>query len=393
MTKKKLLFLTTTLRVGGTERTLVSYVNLLARLQRYDISILVQYRVDAVETIESEIDPSIHIHYLADSPDGNEYVYLQTNYTKSRLGQLKYVVYRLQHDLALKKMFNTFVQKQAWDVIVHYDTGFPHYLANLKTKSKKIMWIHLSVNNIFKRFFKGFRLKKLVERLKRFDVVISICEEMTQQLSDLGVDNVEFLYNPLDWNTIQRKSEEILDLPANVDIDNYIVSVGRLDENQKDFGKLFDAIKILKDNYAFKIDLVVVGAGRDEQFLKQYCVELDLSGQIYFVGNRSNPYPIIKNSRLLVLSSKFEGLPTVLIEGHILNKLMISSACPTGPKEILEDKDLLVKVGDSNEMARKIFNILANNEVYLNKLKAMDKIKTKFYSDAIIKKFEYILNN
>ncbi|WP_286831792.1 glycosyltransferase [Sphingobacterium sp. UBA6308] len=393
MIVKKLLFLTTTLRVGGTEKTLVSYVNKLARLQRYDISILVQFKVDAVETIESEIDSNVHIHYLADSRDGNKYVYLQNNYTQSRLGQCKYVFFRLKYDIALRKVFNAFVLSYHWDTIIHYDTGFPQYLVDLETKAKKIMWIHLSVGNIFKRFFKDFRLKKFVEKLSRFDVVVSICKEMTHQLTVLGVDNVEFLYNPLDWETIRHKSEEFVDLPQGVDRENYIVSVGRLDENQKDFGKLIDAMKTLLDVYTFKVDLVIVGTGRDAQSLKNRSIALGLSDQIHFVGNRSNPYPIIRNSRLLVLSSKFEGLPTVLIEGHILNRLMISSACPTGPAEILEDDDLLVAIGNSDEMAKKIFDVLVDDTIYDNKLETMDKVKAKFYPDAIIEKFERILNS
>ena len=48
-----------------------------------------------------------------------------------------------------------------------------------------------------------------------------------------------------------------------------------------------------------------------------------------------NPFPIIKKADLFVLSSKYEGLPNVLLEAATLKKFIISSNCPTGPKEIL----------------------------------------------------------
>ena len=69
-----------------------------------------------------------------------------------------------------------------------------------------------------------------------------------------------------------------------------------------------------------------------------------------------NPYPLIKQSNLFILTSKFEGLPNVLLESLTLKKFVISSNCHTGPKEILLNGKggLLFKVGNYRELSKKI---------------------------------------
>lgn len=70
-----------------------------------------------------------------------------------------------------------------------------------------------------------------------------------------------------------------------------------------------------------------------------------------------------KNSKLFVHSSKYEGLPTVLIEAMICNKVVISSNCPTGPKEILQNGKcgVLFPVGDFKALSFGLQNLLKNN--------------------------------
>ena len=92
-----------------------------------------------------------------------------------------------------------------------------------------------------------------------------------------------------------------------------------------------------------------------EDLMKQVHL-LNLENDIVFLGLHKNPYPWIRASRLFVLSSKFEGLPTVLIEALSLEKTIISSNCPTGPKEILDNgkAGVLVPVMDEVAMAEAI---------------------------------------
>ena len=74
------------------------------------------------------------------------------------------------------------------------------------------------------------------------------------------------------------------------------------------------------------------------------------------VSYKNNPYPYIKQSDILVLSSLHEGLPNVLIESAVLKTFVISSNCETGPKEILLNgkAGALFKVSNSKHLADKI---------------------------------------
>ena len=78
-----------------------------------------------------------------------------------------------------------------------------------------------------------------------------------------------------------------------------------------------------------------------------------------------NPFKFIKQSDIFILSSVFEGSPNVLVEAQFLKKFIISTNCPTGPREILKNGEFgaLVKIGDYKEIARIIENFKFNKSI------------------------------
>jgi glycosyltransferase involved in cell wall biosynthesis len=133
----------------------------------------------------------------------------------------------------------------------------------------------------------------------------------------------------------------------------YIVSVTRLEETQKDVGTLLRAFAILVKERHVAEQLVIVGEGRHHAELEALAKELGIGSQVVFAGFRSNPLPCMTGARVMALSSKFEGLPTALIEGLVLGKVLVASDCPTGPCEILDGgkAGLLTPVGDAQALA------------------------------------------
>ena len=105
----------------------------------------------------------------------------------------------------------------------------------------------------------------------------------------------------------------------------------------------------------------------------------------------NNPYPYIRKSHILLLSSKFEGLPNVLLEGIALNKFIISSNCPTGPREILDNGKggLLFKIENYKELSEKILFYKRNYKLCLRKKNMQEKDQ---YGLIIIKISMSILN-
>lgn len=171
--------------------------------------------------------------------------------------------------------------------------------------------------------------------------------------------------------------------------------VSRLDNVQKDFDTIIKAFKIVKQKRK-DIKLYLLGDGPDKEKIENMIKNEDLQEYIKLLGVKKNPYPWIKNSKLLVHSSRYEGLPTVLIEALILNKIIISSDCPTGPREILDNGKYgsLVEVGDYDSMAQEILELLQENSKKKEKyLSNIDKSIERFDKKNIIKQIERVLDS
>ena len=169
------------------------------------------------------------------------------------------------------------------------------------------------------------------------------------------------------------------------------MAIGRLEETQKDFTSLIKAYSLIEKN--IKEKLYIIGEGRHKDNLIKLCEELNIKDRVIFLGFKENPYPWLREASLFIHSSKFEGLPTVMVEALILEKLIIATNCPTGPKEILDNgkNGILVEVGDIKELAISIEKLLKSNkkEYYIKNLK--EKIK-EFDSKIVIKQLEEIIS-
>ena len=102
--------------------------------------------------------------------------------------------------------------------------------------------------------------------------------------------------------------------------------------------------------------LLILGEGDQKKNLLNYINKNNLNNIVKINKRTNNPYPFIRKSHILLLSSKFEGLPNVLLEAIALNKFIISSNCPTGPREILDNGKggLLFKIENHKELSEKI---------------------------------------
>jgi glycosyltransferase involved in cell wall biosynthesis len=171
-----------------------------------------------------------------------------------------------------------------------------------------------------------------------------------------------------------------------------IINVGRI-VDQKDQLTMIKALRLIKKN--IKFEAVIVGKGVLKNNLIEYTKKHNIDKKIKFINFKSNVYPLIKQADIFILSSTFEGLPNVLLEATALNKFIISSNCPTGPKEILLNGKggLLFKVGDYKGLKKKIiyyFNnkkkckLMLNNSI--QKLDRFDEnLNLKKYLGEVIK--------
>lgn len=208
--------------------------------------------------------------------------------------------------------------------------------------------------NLIKKFIFKFFLKfsdiiivnslSFKKRLKEFFNLESIC-----------------IYNSLKKNNLKKKK---IIFSKNKTLK--IISVGRLTD-QKDHLTLLKAFRLVTKKINAK--LMIVGKGKNLRTLKSFVKENKLSGKVIFFGYSKNVYSLMNNSDLFVLTSKYEGLPNVLIEAQNLNLPIISSNCPTGPNEILLSGKLgeLFPVGNFVNLSNKIIKFNNNKKKYFKK--------------------------
>jgi glycosyltransferase involved in cell wall biosynthesis len=189
-------------------------------------------------------------------------------------------------------------------------------------------------------------------------VSTGIAEELRAQIPSIA-DRVAVVPNPVLDAEFEVHASRRPDHPWFEHHDQpVLVCAGRL-EPQKDVGTLLDAVAQLRTRQAAR--LIVVGDGSCRDRLEAQAAELRISDDVDFVGSRSSAAPYLASADVVVLSSRFEGMPTVLVEALALGRRVVATDCPTGPRELLDQGayGALVPVGDAAALARAIAEVLA----------------------------------
>jgi len=187
-------------------------------------------------------------------------------------------------------------------------------------------------------------------------VVVSqgVREDMAQAIG-ISRDRITVIHNPsVVAAEVLEKAQAPLDHPwFQPGQPPVLVAVGRL-ENQKDYPTMLRAFAQVRQ--AGAVRLLILGEGRQRPMLEALVKELGLGQDASLPGFVTNPYAYLARASLFVLSSRWEGLPTVLIEALCCGRPVVSTDCPSGPREILKDGlyGPLVPVGDVGALARAI---------------------------------------
>ena len=238
-------------------------------------------------------------------------------------------------------------------------------------------------------------LKKILYRsiYNLADKIIVNSKNFQKELKKKFNLNSECIYNPLNKNEIIKNSKEKIKIKFFKKNNLKIISVARF-SSQKDHLSIIKSIDLLKDKYN-NIKVLFIGYGKKKKEIINMINYLKLNKYFKVLDYKKNPYPYIKKSDILLLSSNFEGLPNVLLEAITLNKLVISSNCPTGPSEILDNGNggLLFKVGDYKQLSQKIVFALKNKKSCTKKIKFAKKRLQRFDFCKNLSKYFNVLNN
>lgn len=385
--KKKVLFYNGSLRMGGIERVLVEVLQNLDR-SNLDIDLVIEDGIRSLNVFEKDIPKDIKLYYL--KPE--EIIKKTDFYRQNRKNPFYKIMYNLMmayEGYVKKENLKKIVKDKHYDVVIDFDMGLSKQIDLINAK-KKIAWVHSSIE---KWYVKDSRIKRLGERLKKYDKIVTICDAMkesTEKLYPFLKNKMIRIYNPFNFERIIEHSKEKVDKNLKEYYEkDFIVSVMRLTENSKDFNTLISGFKLAKEK-GIKEKLYILGDGSDREKIEEKIKKEGMEREIILLGNVKNPYPWIKKAKILVHSSRFEGLPTVLLEGLILDKIVISSDCPTGPREILENGEIgyLYNVRDYKKLGELIVQNLENSDINLDLIR--ERI-LKYSKDVVIKEYEKII--
>ncbi len=239
-------------------------------------------------------------------------------------------------------------------------------LAKLLSRSSTRLFVRMgttiSVDLASRGCFDRWIQKVSIGKLYRFaDRVIVSSKGVAEDMSEytgLPKEHIEVVPCPVIDEAILSKTFPYPDHPwFKPDSPPVILSAGELCK-RKDFSTLIKAFKIVKENIDAR--LVILGKGRLLNKLIKLTHELEIDRYVDFPGFVENPYPYMAHANVFVLSSLWEGLGFVLIEALAVGTPVVSTDCPSGPSEILQNGKYgpLVPPKDHQKMAEAIIKVL-----------------------------------
>lgn len=235
------------------------------------------------------------------------------------------------------------------DIVISMFCNDASFIPSIKDGSKKILEIHFSR---FKRLQYGrkglwrladwWRYKTDAKVVSRFDKFVVLTHEDKEYWGNLR--NMCVIPNARTFEVSQ---------PATLEAKK-VVAVGRLN-HQKGFDRLINAWSIV-DNVVSGWKLQIVGDGELREQLQYNIRELGLSNQINIGRAEKDMMSVYKDASILALSSRYEGLPMVLLEAQAAGLPIVSFDCKCGPKDVIENgvDGFLVEDGDIEQLAQKL---------------------------------------
>ena len=334
--KNKILIRIGSLRHGGAEKVLVTFLKNLPK-NKYEIDLLLNLYSGK---------------YLSEVPDWINVLYLNKGemITTNRLQDIPTKAFRVIYQKILKMfpslLYQSILKGKKYDIEFAAIHGFRDEILNSPLKSsKKLIWIH---NDLKKTELYNYTDEEF-QNFFGFDKIMVISEKIQHDFENLPKTDQEKnkivrIYNPLDTEEIIAKSE-VGSWKSEDEIPVFI-SIGTVFP-QKGFDRLLKVHRRLLDE-GFNHKIQILGDGYDFENIKKLQQDLGVAETSTLFGFTDNPYPVIRNADFYILSSRYEGFPTVLFEAITLKKKIIATDV-SGVREMLDDGKLGLIIDNSED--------------------------------------------
>ncbi|MFC4739767.1 glycosyltransferase [Flavobacterium ponti] len=261
---------------------------------------------------------------------------------------------------ALKKYFNV----NSFDVVVDFRVKelflqefiISNYVYN---KSTLIYSIRSFMTNLY--FPNTDFLSNLI--YKNAKKIVTVSKSIEDKVHDkFKTYPLQTIYNPIDFEYIDNLINDKLDEDF-----NYVLAIGRMSNDVKQLDKLIETYAA-SDLPLKNIKLILLGEGILKEEYEKLALKLHLQEKIIFKGNVLNPFIFMKYAKIVLLTSKNEGFPNVILESLACETPVIAFDCQSGPSEIIIQNENGILVENQNFEAFKVAmnEMVSNKDLYLH---------------------------
>ena len=312
MAQKKIMFVINSLSRGGAERVLSILLDAFVKDSAFDVT-LVLLEDEIAYPLPEELD--IVILSTLDNGDGGLKKTAHIPLFSWRLWRL---VKERKPDLLLSFLFRA---------------DFVNMLTSVFHNRPALVSARVNTSSTYADDTIQAKINKfLVRRLyPKAEKIISVSEGTKEDLIEnfaVARDKHVVIHNPYDIDKIRRLSQEPIDLKLKREETIVALSRFRPIKNIEMLIRAFSGVDA-------DANLVLVGDGEEEQKLHTLTKELGVEDRVIFAGGVDNPYPYLAASSIYISSSRSEGFPNAMVEAMICGCAVVSTDCPSGPREIL----------------------------------------------------------
>lgn len=359
MRNKKIAFVIAGLESGGAERVVSTLANELC--EKYDITVITLWDVQPFYTLDPKIN---HISCVSESLISNN------------------VYQAIRNNFRLLRRLKIILKEERIDLTIGFTTT-SNILAVMGSKFLNIPCIISERSNprvkVLGRFW-SFLRKKYYR--KSDYLVVQTNDNFLYYSSYILKDRIKILANPLSKELTKHKN---LSTPR----EQVILSVGRLDKN-KSQDLLINAFSNIEHE---GWQIIIVGDGVEKDNYLELVRQLGLEDKVTFTGNSSNVFDYYNSSSLFAFTSKSEGFPNVLIEAMYFELPCISTDCPNGPSEIINDgsNGYLIPVNDQKALEEKLTLLMSSQSLRENIGSKAYQSAKHYLTDNIVAQWEVLI--
>ncbi len=300
------------------------------------------------------------VHLLIDKPKGP--------YLEQLHPSVKVIRLPTSHPVAGVPAMGRYLLQHKPDAIL--TPNVRHTALALRTRRlvRHPMRIYVNVHNTYSKTFRSLSLRKREKRIGKINTLYPRCNGIIPvsrgvaddlcALTKVPRQLMTTIYNPVVTRKLEEMATKAVDHPWLKDNERPIIlGVSRL-EKAKNLPLLISAFEQVRQQLPCR--LMLIGDGTQYATIEARARASRFSGDITLTGHQVNPYNYMKNASLFVLSSSWEGFGNSLVEAMATGTPVVSTDCPSGPREILDNGRYgqLVPVGNETSLARAMLETL-----------------------------------